>query len=115
MCVGQVFSPSPLDPKNCARPSRALPPAERRRKLRSEHRDWRRGIAPFHFCHHHRLSQRMKKLPIILLIEDHESDAAQFRRALKALSFRGDLRVAVNAWDARDHLEGRGTFASQLD
>lgn len=57
----------------------------------------------------------VKKQPIILLIEDRESDVLLFRQALRSVSFSGDLLVAVNAWDARDHMEGRGMFVNRLD
>jgi len=56
----------------------------------------------------------VNKPPIILLIEDRESDALLFREALAAVSFTGDLRVAVNAREAREYMEGRGMFLDRL-
>jgi CheY-like chemotaxis protein len=51
--------------------------------------------------------------PVILLIEDRDTDVLLFRQALSSVTFHGDLRVAVNAWEARDYLEGLGTFVDR--
>ena len=55
----------------------------------------------------------MKPQPVILLIEDRESDVLLFRQALVSVSFKGDLRMAVNTGEARDYLEGRGIYLNR--
>src|ERR1044072_1235298 len=46
--------------------------------------------------------------PVILLLENDESDAFFFRRALAALGFAGQLHVVQSALAARDYLEDPG-------
>jgi CheY-like chemotaxis protein len=46
--------------------------------------------------------------PVILLLENDESDAFFFKRALAALGFTGQLHVVESALAARDYLEDPG-------
>ncbi len=47
---------------------------------------------------------------VILLVENEENDVFFFRRALAAVSYRGELRVVTNTIDARAYLEGTRRF-----
>ena len=53
----------------------------------------------------------MEQRPLILLLENDESDVFFFRRALSACKFDVDVRIVESVAQARDYLEGRGTFA----
>jgi len=55
----------------------------------------------------------VEKRAVILLIEDDETDVFFLRRALNSLGFTGDVRVVVNAWQARDYMEGRGAYSDR--
>jgi two-component system response regulator len=49
-------------------------------------------------------------VPAILLIENDEADIFLFRRALSRLGFDGALRVVCSVSEARDYLDGHGSF-----
>ena len=55
----------------------------------------------------------VKERPLILLIENNDSDVFFFRRALSRCNFLGDVRVVVTAWQARNYLEGVGEFTDR--
>src|SRR5688572_10374133 len=59
------------------------------------------------------LSNKEQLLPVILLIENEESDVFLFRRALSRLNFIGVVRVVGSVSEAREYLEGRGRFADR--
>lgn len=48
--------------------------------------------------------------PVILLIENDETDVTLFRNVLSQLSFAGTLRVAASIGQARSYLEGVAPF-----
>lgn len=56
----------------------------------------------------------MDRRPVILLLENEESDVFFFRRALSACRFEVDVKIVETVMQARDYLEGRGTFADQV-
>src|SRR6185503_18355058 len=60
-----------------------------------------------------RMPRMSEKRPVILLIEDDEADVFFMRRALSSIGFAGDVRVVVNAWQARDYMEGRGKYSDR--
>jgi CheY-like chemotaxis protein len=51
--------------------------------------------------------------PTILVLEDEENDLFFLRRALATCNFKGRLRVVQTMSQARDYLEGRGTYADR--
>ena len=51
--------------------------------------------------------------PVILLIENEESDVYFFKRALSQVNFTGTVRVAGSVGEAREYLEGEGLFADR--
>ena len=55
----------------------------------------------------------MKRVAVILLIEDDESDVFFFRRALSSCRFSGHVRIVPNAWHARNYLEGEGEYKNR--
>ncbi len=54
--------------------------------------------------------KRVNQQPLILLIENDDSDVFLFRRALSRCGFHGDVRVVDTAWRARNYLEGHAEF-----
>jgi len=52
--------------------------------------------------------------PCILLLENDEADIFLFRRALAQLDFRGAVRVVGSVSEARDYLEGCGSFRDKI-
>ena len=52
--------------------------------------------------------------PVILLIENDESDVFLFRRALAKAGFTGDLRVVGSATEARAYVENTAPFKDPL-
>lgn len=55
----------------------------------------------------------MERRPLILLLENDESDVFFFRRALSACKFEVDIRIVETVAQARDYLEGQGKFADR--
>ena len=53
-------------------------------------------------------------LPVILLIENDESDMFLFRRALAKAGYNGDLRVVGSATEARAYMENTHPFKDAL-
>ena len=51
--------------------------------------------------------------PTILVLEDEENDLFFLRRALATCDFKGCVRVVQTTSQARDYLEGRGTYADR--
>ena len=51
--------------------------------------------------------------PVILLIENEESDVFFFKRALSQVNFTGIVRVAGSVGEAREYLEGGAPFADR--
>jgi CheY-like chemotaxis protein len=58
--------------------------------------------------------QRDSHVPVILLIENDESDVFLFRRALAKAGFMGDLRVVGSASEARAYMENSHPFKDPL-
>jgi CheY-like chemotaxis protein len=52
--------------------------------------------------------------PVILLIENDESDVFLFRRALAKAGYTGDLRVVGSATEARAYVENTAPFKDPL-
>src|SRR5436190_22685237 len=52
----------------------------------------------------------MKKIPLILLLENDQNDLFWFRRALTACQVEADLRIVESVKQARDYLQGQGEF-----
>ena len=48
--------------------------------------------------------------PVVLLIENDESDVFLFRRALAKAGYTGDLRVVGSATEARAYMENTHPF-----
>ena len=55
----------------------------------------------------------MKKVPLILLLENDQNDLFWFRRALTACQVEADLRIVETVAQARDYLEGRREFSDR--
>ena len=51
--------------------------------------------------------------PLILLIENDESDVFFFRRALSRLGYRGTVRIVTGVTDARAYLENKGPYTDR--
>ena len=51
--------------------------------------------------------------PLILLIENDDSDVFLFRRALSKLDYRGDVRVVGSVSEARSYMENKGSFVDK--
>lgn len=56
----------------------------------------------------------MEVRPLILLLENDESDVFFFRRALSACHAEVDVRIVETVSQARDYLENKGTFGDRL-
>ncbi len=54
------------------------------------------------------------RAPVILLIENDESDVFLFRRALAKAGYTGDLRVVGSATEARAYIENTHPFKDPL-
>ena len=52
----------------------------------------------------------MKRIPLILLLENDQNDLFWFRRALTACQVEADLRIVESVKQARDYLQGQGEF-----
>jgi CheY-like chemotaxis protein len=52
-------------------------------------------------------------LPVILLIENEETDVFLFRRVLAISGFQGTVHVASSVAIARDYFEGNGPYADR--
>ncbi len=58
-----------------------------------------------------RLDAQTEERPLILLIENDDSDVFLFRRALSKLDYEGDVRVVGSVNEARAYMENKGSFA----
>ncbi|HWN96420.1 MAG TPA: response regulator [Methylomirabilota bacterium] len=54
------------------------------------------------------VTKDQKERPLILLIENNESDVFLFRRALSKLNYAGDVRVVGSVSEARSFVENTG-------
>ncbi len=60
------------------------------------------------------VKQDSSKPPVVLLIENDESDVFLFRRALAKTGYVGDLRVVGSATEARAYMENTHPFKDPL-
>jgi len=57
-----------------------------------------------------RLDAQPEERPLILLIENDDSDVFLFRRALSKLEYEGDVRVVGSVSEARAYMENKGSY-----